>query len=160
MNTTNTYSYIVKYTWYKRFINFCFRFFDTRRETQFLPCWLYYLTPHHTWYILWCLRSLSVEICKTPTTCLSSSGLNSLCPNGRDSIVYQHCPISNPKILNTMVGTPISQHHGRTSTSQHHGQTSTESFSKSSKFSTNLFWAWCYPHSSPIYDCHILCMRV
>ena len=40
--------------------------------------------------------------------------------------------------------TSTSQHHGRTSTSQHHGRTSTKSFSKFSKFSAHLFWAWCH----------------
>ena len=30
------------------------------------------------------------------------------------------------------------------------GQTSTESFSKSSKFSAHLIWAWRHPHSNPI----------
>ena len=34
-----------------------------------------------------------------------------------------------------------------TSTSQHHGRNSTEPFSKSSKFSARLFWAWRHPHS-------------
>ena len=47
--------------------------FDTRRDTQFLKVfanhtiWLY----PNAWRILWCLRYLSVEICKTPTTCLT-----------------------------------------------------------------------------------------
>ena len=38
---------------------------DTRRETQFLLCWPYYVDPTNARRILWCLRSLSVEIRKT-----------------------------------------------------------------------------------------------
>ena len=41
------------------------------------------------------------------------------------------------------------QLHGRTPSSQHYGRTSNESFSKSSKFSAHLFWAWRHPRSSP-----------
>ena len=42
--------------------------------------------PLNAQRILWCLRSRSVEICKTPTGCLNGRELNSLCPNGRDHI--------------------------------------------------------------------------
>ena len=74
--------------------------------------------PTNTQPILYCLRSLPAEICKTPTTCLNGRELISLCPSGRDSIVCLHGPISNPQL------------HGQISTSQHHGRNSTESFSK------------------------------
>ena len=53
---------------YERFINFWLRFFDMRRETQFLLCWPYYLTPIHVRRILRCLGSLSVEIKENATT--------------------------------------------------------------------------------------------
>ena len=63
-----------------------------------------------------------------------------LCPNGRNSNIVFHRPTSK------------SQLPGRTSTFQHHGRTPTEYFSNSSKFSAHLFWAWRYPHSSPIFS--------
>ena len=69
-----------------------------------------------------CLRSLSVEICKTPPTCLNGRELSSRCPNGRDSIVCLHGPIS----------------------------TSTDSFSESSYSYDHLLRAWRHPHSSSI----------
>ena len=77
---------------------------------------------------------------------LNSMAENSiLCPNGRNSIVWLHGTISNPQMYGR---TPTSQHHVRTSTSQHHGRTSTESFSKSSKFSAHLFFAWRHRYPS------------
>ena len=94
---------------YEQCINFWLRFFDTTRETQFLLCWPYYLTPQ-TQCILQCLRSLSVKICKTLTTCLNGRKLNSLCPNGKNSIICLYGPTSNfncmvgLQLLNTMVG--------------------------------------------------------
>ena len=75
------------------FINFWLRFFDTRRETQFLPCWPYYADPTNARRILWCLRSLSVEIRKTQLH-LSTAENSTLCPIGRNSTVCLHCPIS------------------------------------------------------------------
>ena len=42
---------------HKWFINFWLRFFDTRRGTQLLLCWPYYLTPPNALRIFWCLRS-------------------------------------------------------------------------------------------------------
>ena len=51
----------------KAFINFWLRFFEARKETQFLKVY----ANHTTWLhpharcILWCLRSQSLEICKT-----------------------------------------------------------------------------------------------
>ena len=60
--------------------------------------------------ILWCLRSLSVEICKTPTTCLNGRELNSLCPTGRElnclpawsNVNSQLTLFQNPQILRTI----------------------------------------------------------
>ena len=67
-----------------------------------------------------------------------------LCPNGRKSIVYPHGPISNlqlPQLLNIMVGAQLNL------------------FSKSSKFSAHLFWAWRHPHSCPIF-CMVFIMTM
>ena len=59
---------------------------------------------------------------------LNSVAKNSiLCPNVRNSVVYQHGPISNPQLHGRI---PTSQHYDRTSTSQHPGRNSTESFFK------------------------------
>ena len=64
--------------------------------------------PTNVWRILWCLRSLSVEIRKNPTT--SSTAQSQLQLNGRNSTVCLHGPISTPNcmvrllLLNTMVG--------------------------------------------------------
>ena len=54
--------------------------------------------PTNAQCILYCLRSLSVEICKIPTTRLGRL-LNSLWPNGRDSIVGLHGPMSTANWL-------------------------------------------------------------
>ena len=51
---------------YEQFINFWLRFFDTRRENQFLKVLANpILSDPNAQRILWCLRSLSVEIRKT-----------------------------------------------------------------------------------------------
>ena len=60
--------------------------------------------------IMWCVRSLSVEICKTPTTCLNDIELNSLCPNGRElsylpqwsNVNFQLTLFQNPQIIRTI----------------------------------------------------------
>ena len=68
---------------YEGFTNFWLRFFDTRREAQFLLCRPFYadLTPNVR-HISWCLRSLSVDIRKNPTT--SSTAQSQLQLNGRE----------------------------------------------------------------------------
>ena len=58
------------------FINFCLQFFDTKRERHNSYDANHTIWPHK--------RSLSVEICKTPTTCLNGRELNYLCPNRRE----------------------------------------------------------------------------
>ena len=71
----------------------------------------------NAWRILRCLRSLSVEICKTPTTCFNGRELNSLCPNRRElnclptwSIVNRKLSLfKNPQILSpSFLGTTSS----------------------------------------------------
>ena len=69
------------------FINFWLRYFDTRRETQFLLCLRYYADPNNAWHILGCLRSLSVEIRKKKQLHLQrpNPNFNSMAEN---SILY------------------------------------------------------------------------
>ena len=54
---------LFRYEW----VNSWLRFFDIKRETQFLKVYANHTNwPHfNAWHILWCLRSLSVEIWKT-----------------------------------------------------------------------------------------------
>ena len=167
------------------FINFWLRFFNTRRETQFLQCWPYYADPTNVLHIPWCLRSLSVEIRKTKLHLQLSTvwqKLNYLPAwsnvnpqlHGRTSTSQHHGRTSTSQHHGRTATsqhhgpTPTSQHHGRTPTSQHHGRTSIDSFSKSSNSRDHLFRVWRHPHSSPIFclgvyydngDCHILCAR-
>ena len=93
--------------------------------------------PTNALRILWCLRSLSVEIRKIQPYASTVETPTSQ-HHGRTPISQHHGR------------TPTSQHHGRIPTSQYHGRTSTKSFSKSSKFSAHLFRAWRHPHSSRI----------
>ena len=170
-NTNTQYKYKCRRTpffRYEPFINFWLRFFDTRIETILTT-----LNIPNAQLILWCLRSLSVKICNSPTTYLNGRQFNSLRPNGRELIYLppwqklNYLPAWSNIILQLHAQTSTSQHHGRTPNSQHHGRTSTESFSKPSKFSAHLFWAWRHPHSSVISclgfiitgDCHILWAR-
>ena len=70
------------------FINFWFRFFDMRRDTILKS--LYYLTPFQR--ILWCLRSLSIEIRKTQLH-FSTVENSTLCLNGRNQTFCLQGPI-------------------------------------------------------------------
>ena len=110
---------------------------STRGERQFLLCWSYYADARR---ILWCLRSLSVEIRKTQLHA-STEENSTLCFNGRE---LNCLPLwSNLNLQLTLFqNLPNSQDH--------------------------LLGAWRHPHSSPISslgvyydngDCHILCAR-
>ena len=122
------------------FINFWLRFFDTRRETQFLICWPYYLTPQtHSGscdvYDLCRLRSAKLQ--RHASTIENSI----LCPNGRDSIVCLHGPISIsqlPWFLKSTNSQPISSGHEVIHTPA-------------------LFPIWGVYYGNG--DCHILCAR-
>ena len=106
-----------------------------------------------------CLRSLSVEICKTPTTCLNGRELNYLCSNGRDSIVCLHGPMSTfncifrLQLLNTMVLTQLLTimvgPQLRLSAIKSDNQS--DSFSKSSNSQDHRFLAWRHSHTRPIF---------
>ena len=64
--------------------------------------------------ILWCLRSLSVEICKTPSTCLNGRELDSLCPNGREHIylpAWSNVNLKLPWFFKSSNSQPISSRH-------------------------------------------------
>ena len=125
------------------FINFWLQLFDTRGETQFLKVFRNHtiLTTPPTFGTsrgVLDLNSSSLVGTRNGRKLNSMAENSILCPNGRSSIVCQHGPIS------------ISPLHGQTSTSQHQGRTPTKSFSKFSKFSAHLFWAWHHLHSSLI----------
>ena len=123
------------------FINFRFRFFDTRRETQFLKvyanhvlCRPYYADHPNARCILRCLRSLSIEIWKTQQHLQR--------PKSYSLPQWQKLNSLPPwSILNWL-------------------------FSKFSNPQDHPFRAWRHPHSSTISclrvyynngDCHILC---
>ena len=108
--------------------------------------------------IVWCLRSLSVEIRKTQLHLstvkiqLSTAEYPTLASMVQSQLMsFQNPQIHGPISISQLHSqTSTSQHHGRTPTSQLHGWTSTKSFSKSSKFSAHLLRAWHHPHSSRI----------
>ena len=77
------------------------RFFNTRRETQFLKAYANHtIWPHpNAWRILWCLRSLSVEIRKTKLP-FKRSKSNSL-PQWQ-KLNSNWCLFQNQQILRTI----------------------------------------------------------
>ena len=80
---------------YERFINFLTSVHsNTRRETQFLLCWPYYADAQR---ILWCLRSLSVEIRKIQLRA-STVENSTLFLSGRNSIPCLHGLISTAQL--------------------------------------------------------------
>ena len=103
-NTTqaNTNTYANRQTLlfrYERFINFWLRFFDTRRERQFLKVFrnLTMLTPtRNVRHISWCLRSQFISAGRDPkksTLRLNGRSLTSRL-HGRNSILWLHSPMS------------------------------------------------------------------
>ena len=108
------------------FINFWFRFFDMRRETQFLKVFRDHTMPptpptFGTSRGVLDLNSFSAsKDPKNSTVCLIGRKLNSmaensiLCSNGRNSIVCLHGPIKNPQLtwfLKSSNSEPISSEH-------------------------------------------------
>ena len=99
--TISIQQYIYKYRQtllfrYERFINFWLWFFDTRKET-ILTMLTILSDPTNTRHIPWCLRSLSVETCKTQLHLQRPR--TQLCPNGRNSTVCLHGLISTSNWL-------------------------------------------------------------
>ena len=86
---------------YERFINFLLLFFDTRRITQFLQCWPYYLTlptfgtSRNVQDLCQQGSEKSNYIFNGPYPILNSMAENSiLCLHGRNSVICLHGPIS------------------------------------------------------------------
>ena len=74
------------------FINSWLRFFDTRRETQFLLCWPYYADPTNAWRILWCIRSQFISAGQDPKNLTAAATVE-------NSTVCLYGPISTPNWL-------------------------------------------------------------
>ena len=103
------------------------QFIDTRRETQFLKVFRNHsmLTPPRQCTAHLVVFKISIHLHPQRSKILTAAAMvenTTLCPNGRNSFVCRHGPMST---LNWL-------------------------FFKIREFSAHLFWAWRHPHSSPI----------
>ena len=139
-----------------------------RKERQFLrvfPNHTMLTSPPNVRHILWCFRSQFIFAGRDPKnlTIAATVGNSTQWQRTQFStpmaetqlsacmVQYQilNCMVGlqllntmvGPQLLNTMVGPQLNL------------------FSKSSKFSAHLFWAWCHPHSSPI-SCLVFIMTM